>query len=80
MTIPHRTKPFKSGNSQAVRLPKALAFPEGTELEMVREGAKIVLSPMFAQCQDRLSELSKLPRPTSYLARDSEDLPEREGL
>ncbi len=31
-------KTFKSGNSVALRLPKGLGLPEGTEVRMVREG------------------------------------------
>ena len=31
-------KTFKSGNSVALRLPKGLGVPEGTEVRMVREG------------------------------------------
>ncbi|MBY0394032.1 MAG: AbrB/MazE/SpoVT family DNA-binding domain-containing protein, partial [Novosphingobium sp.] len=30
-------KTFKSGNSVALRLPKALGFEEGTEVRMVKE-------------------------------------------
>ncbi len=30
-------KTFKSGNSVALRLPKGLGVPEGTEVQMVRE-------------------------------------------
>lgn len=33
----YTTKVFKSGNSAAVRLPKGLGMPEGTEVRMVRE-------------------------------------------
>ncbi len=31
-------KTFKSGNSVALRLPKGLGVPEGTEVRMVQEG------------------------------------------
>jgi antitoxin VapB len=31
-------KTFKSGNSVALRLPKGLGLPEGTEVRMIREG------------------------------------------
>ncbi len=31
-------KTFKSGNSVALRLPKGLGVPEGTEVRMVRDG------------------------------------------
>ena len=37
MTEEFKGKVFKSGNSVALRLPKALGVPEGTELRLVRE-------------------------------------------
>jgi antitoxin VapB len=36
-----RGKTFKSGNSAALRLPKDMGLPEGTEVRMVREGPMI---------------------------------------
>jgi antitoxin VapB len=43
-------KVFKSGNSQAIRLPKEFRFPPDTEeVEIYREGARIVLGPVPAQ-------------------------------
>ncbi len=38
MTDDYLSKTFKSGNSVALRLPKGLGVPEGTEVRMVREG------------------------------------------
>ena len=32
-------KTFKSGNSVALRLPKGLGVPEGTEVRMIRDGS-----------------------------------------
>ncbi len=37
MSDEYHGKVFKSGNSAALRLPKALGIPEGTEVRMVRE-------------------------------------------
>ena len=37
MTEEFRGKVFKSGNSVALRLPKGLGIPEGTEVRMVKE-------------------------------------------
>jgi antitoxin VapB len=37
MTEEYRAKVFKSGNSMALRLPKALGLAEGTEMRIVRE-------------------------------------------
>jgi len=39
------TRQFKAGNSQAVRLPKKLAWPPETELTITRIGKKIVIEP-----------------------------------
>lgn len=41
------TRIFKNGNSQAVRLPKDCRFgPEVREVELSRDGASIVLTPV----------------------------------
>jgi antitoxin VapB len=37
MNDEYHGKTFKSGNSVALRLPKGLGVPEGTEMRMVRE-------------------------------------------
>jgi antitoxin VapB len=41
-----RTKLFRSNRSQAVRLPKEVAFPEGVkDVTILREGARRVIVP-----------------------------------
>lgn len=40
------TKTFKSGNSIAVRLPKALGIEAGTEMRVREEQGKYVLEPV----------------------------------
>lgn len=43
-------KVFRSGNSQAVRLPKDLRFPPETrEVSIRREGRQIILEPLERQ-------------------------------
>ena len=42
--MPHTAKIFQSGNSQAVRLPKAFRF-DVDEVEITREGDAVVLRP-----------------------------------
>lgn len=43
-------KVFKSGNSQAVRLPKEVRFPPQThEVAIRREGRRIILEPLEAE-------------------------------
>lgn len=41
-----RTSVFRSNRSQAVRLPKDVAFPEGVrEVTILRDGARRVIAP-----------------------------------
>ncbi|MEI6419773.1 MAG: AbrB/MazE/SpoVT family DNA-binding domain-containing protein, partial [Sphingomonadales bacterium] len=40
------TRTFKSGNSEAVRLPKGFGFGAGTELKIEREGNRLVLTAL----------------------------------
>lgn len=40
------THPFKSGNSQAIRLPKDFAYPENTQLILNKENNIITLTPV----------------------------------
>jgi len=39
------TKQFRAGNSQAVRIPAHMAFPPHTELNVHRQGNKIIIEP-----------------------------------
>ena len=61
-----RTKLFLSNRSQAVRLPKDVAFPEGvSEVRILRDGAKRVIAPADALWDD-------------FFAAPGVDLPARE--
>lgn len=44
----YRSKVFKSGNSVALRLPKALGIAEGTEMCVREEAGKFSFEPMAA--------------------------------
>lgn len=46
MITDFRTKQFKAGNSQAVRIPANMAFPPKTELNVHREGERIIIEPI----------------------------------
>lgn len=44
---------FRSNRSQAVRLPKAAAFPEGVkEVQVIRDGKRLILVPVEASWDD----------------------------
>jgi antitoxin VapB len=71
-----RTKLFRSNRSQAVRLPKSLAFPDSVkEVSIVREGQRRVIVPSNAVWDDFFDSPGiDLP------ARDQPALQDREPL
>lgn len=40
---PYPTRLYRNGASEAVRIPKDLAFPEGIEVEIIRRGDEVVV-------------------------------------
>ena len=79
MTIVTR-RTFKSGNSEAVRLPRDVAFGSDVELTLVRSGDVLTLYPTRASVGDLVIRLAAMPRPASIEIRNGEPLPERPGL
>ena len=75
MTIA-KTCTFRSGNSEAVRLPKDAAFGEGVELVVVRSGRCGDALPRRNIHPRVIARLEALPRPTSIEQRDNEELPD----
>ena len=43
---PYRTRLYRNGASQAVRIPKELAYPEDIEVELVRRGDEVIVRPV----------------------------------
>jgi antitoxin VapB len=79
MTIA-RARTFRSGNSEAVRLPKDVAFGDDLELVIVRSGDVMTIYPAEMSIAEMVDRLRALPAPPSIEPRDDEELPEREGL
>lgn len=75
-----RSRTFRSGNSQALRLPKDVAFGDDLELVIVRSGDVLTIYPAAATIPEMIMRLRALPAPPAIEARDVEDLPERAGL
>ena len=71
-----RTKTFRSGNSEAVRLPKEIAFGPGTEVELVRKGNEVTIRAKRPTVADMLEKLRGLPQ--TKWAIDRPEAPERE--
>lgn len=57
------TKIFKSGNSLAVRLPRDIAFPEGAEVVVTRQGESLLVSPARLDMKTLVSRLALAPAP-----------------
>lgn len=74
------TRTFKSGNSEAVRLPKELGFGAGTEVEVVREGEVVLIRRKRMSNRDLVDALRKLPKPSYVEQREPFEYPERPGL
>jgi antitoxin VapB len=79
MTIA-KTRTFRSGNSEAIRLPKGIAFGKDLELVVVRSGDVLTVYPAATSISEMIAHLEALPVPPSIEERDDEELPERTGL
>ena len=75
-----RSRTFRSGNSEAVRLPKDVAFGEDVELVLVRSGDVLTIYPAATTIPEMIARLRMLPAPPSVEQRDVEELPEPPGL
>ena len=75
-----RIRTFRSGNSEAVRLPKDIAFGEDVELIAVRSGDVLTLYPASLSIAEMVKRLAALPAPPSIEQREGLEFPERVGL
>ena len=75
------TRTFRSGNSEAVRLPKEMAFGEGVEVEIVRSGDVVTIRKKARfSGRDLIEALDALPTPKQVQPREPIEFPERPGL
>jgi len=74
-----RTRAFKSGNSQAVRIPAEIAYADmNAELEIARTGDIITIYPArHGSIEEAFKALRTLPKPTRPMIREPIELPER---
>lgn len=75
-----RSRTFRSGNSQAIRLPKDIAFGEDVELLIVRSGNVITIYPATKSISEMIEHLRALPVPPEIEHRDKGEIAERAGL
>jgi antitoxin VapB len=74
------SRTFRSGNSEAVRLPRNVAFGREVEVTIVRSGDVLTIYPARKPIGELVKQLEELPRPSEIEARDDEVLPEPSGL
>lgn len=79
MTIA-RSRTFRSGNSEAIRLPKDVAFGEDVELVLVRSGDVMTVYPAALTITEMIARLHALPPVREIEQRDVETLPERDDI
>jgi antitoxin VapB len=73
-----RTRIFKSGNSQAVRIPAELAYADmGIDLEITRHGDVITIFPARNSLKHAVAMLRGMPKPTRVEQREPIEVPER---
>jgi len=77
----YKTKTFRSGNSEAVRLPKGIGFGEGVEVELVREGDVIMVRRRRMTNRELVARLREIgPPPDGVQEREPFEYPDRPGL
>lgn len=74
------SRTFRSGNSEAVRLPKDVAFGRDLEVTIVRSGDVLTIFPRHPPIGDLIQRLAALPSPAGVEVRENHELPEPPGL
>lgn len=73
-----RARIFKSGNSQAVRLPSEIAYKNpDIELEVSRTGDVVTIYPARPSLKEAVAELRRMPKPARVEKRQPIDMPNR---
>ena len=79
-----QTKTFKSGNSEAVRLPKDIGFGIGTEVEIERVGDRIILTRRHRPkltTREMIARMREIGPPADGVQeREPFEYPDRPGL
>jgi antitoxin VapB len=74
------TRAFKSGNSQAVRIPAELAYDDtNIELSIDRYGEVIVIAPVRQNLSAMVEALRAMPKPSEIERYEPMELPDRGG-
>ena len=71
---------FRSGNSEAVRLPKGVAFGRDVEVTIVRSGDVLTITPKRSSIKEMVQSLRELPVPSEIQKREPDIFPDRPRL
>jgi len=75
-----QTRAFKSGNSQAVRIPAEMAYADtNQELTITRMGDVITIYPARGSMKEMVERLRVMPKPAEIEVRDPIEMPDRDG-
>jgi antitoxin VapB len=76
------THTFKSGNSEAVRLPKGMGFGIGAPVQLIEHGDTVTIRRSRPRMTGKqlVEALEKLPKPDGVQEREPIEFPERPGL
>lgn len=76
------TRTFKSGNSEAVRLPKGMGFGIGAPVQLVDNGDTVTIRRARPRMTGKqlVEALNKLPKPDRVQDREPIEFPDRPGL
>jgi antitoxin VapB len=73
-----RTRAFKSGNGQAIRIPAELAYADtDIDLEITRLGDVITIFPARSNMRDVVAALRRMPKPRHAEKRQPIEVPRR---
>jgi antitoxin VapB len=82
----HETRTFKSGNSEAVRLPQGVGFGVGVAVHVERDGDRVVITPARDPAEEKrklrelVEALQAIGRPGEVQEREPIEFPDRPGL
>ena len=75
------SKTFKSGNSEALRLPKEVALGPDVEVTIRKVGQTLTITPKRKNTvADLIEALERLPKPARPMKRERIIFPKRRGL
>jgi antitoxin VapB len=71
------SKVFRSGNSEAVRLPKEVAFGRDMDVTVERRGDEVIIRPKRQSIAEMVRKLRALPSPDEIEIRDPDIFSDR---